>query len=265
MVGRRLSSGLRCLPNTIIIGAQKSGTSSLFGYLIQHPDILGACRKEVHYFDGGTDPGVDNFAKGSDWYRAHFPLLAKSNPKARILEATPSYLFVPGAPERIAALVPNVKMIAVLRDPVERAISHYFYEVLNGREDRPIMKALTEEEDLLAPIWISRIYKARQFLPCSYKARGRYAEQLSRFYDLFSRDQVLVLSSNDLFKNTDETLTRTFDFLGMDSAISIPDKRARNVGTRNSPVDRVVIEYLENYFAPYNEELFELLGGKLNW
>jgi len=265
MVGRQLSSRLRCLPNTIIVGAQKAGTSSLYGYLTQHPDILGSNRKEVHYFDGGTDPRVDNFEKGEQWYRAHFPLKAKTSRRTRILEATPSYLFVPHGPSRIAALVPNVKMIVVLREPVERAISHYFYELHNGREDRPIMKALTEEEGLLEPIWRTRNYKSRELLQYSYKARGRYAEQLARFFGYFARDQLLILSSKSLFKTTTEALSRTLDFLGLNSDVPIPDKSARNVGTYNSPVEKDVIEYLENYFAPYNDDLFELLGGKLDW
>lgn len=262
---RRLSASFRCLPNTLIVGAQKSGTSSFFSYLTQHPDILGSSRKEVHYFDGGYNPRIDSFKKGENWYRAHFPLMTKGIDQKRILEATPSYLFIPDVPKRIKAQIPDAKIIVVLRDPVERAISHFYYEVWGGHEARPIMQALLEEEDILASFWESGDYKAPHFLRCSYKARGRYAEQLGRYFDVFSREQVLVLSSKDLFKNTADTLASTFDFLGLESTIRVTDTKPRNVGTNKPEVESTVLDYLATYFAPHNERLFELLGGEVEW
>lgn len=262
---RRLSASFRCLPNTLIVGAQKSGTSSFFSYLAQHPDILGSSRKEVHYFDGGYNPRIDSFKKGENWYRAHFPLMTKGIDQKRILEATPSYLFIPDVPKRIKAQIPDAKIIVVLRDPVERAISHFYYEVWGGHEARPIMQALLEEEDILASIWESGDYKAPHFLRCSYKARGRYAEQLGRYFDVFSREQVLVLSSKDLFRNTADTLAFTFDFLGLESTIRVTDTKPRNVGTNKLEVESTVLDYLATYFAPHNERLFELLGGEIDW
>lgn len=256
---------MRCLPNAIIIGAQKSGTSSLFSYLTQHPEIRGSSRKEVHFFDGGSVPGVDNFKKGKNWYRAHFPL-ATGRVEKRIIEATPSYLFVPSVPARIAQLLPDAKLIVVLRDPVERAISHFFHEVRGGREKRPIMSALVEEEDLLEPIWKSGDYKNRQFLSFSYKARGRYAEQLSRYFGFFSRDRILVLSSKALFEKTDETLARIFTFFDVEGSIrSVRDQRPKNVGTNKSAVETSVREYLANYYAPHNETLYAMLGEQVDW
>jgi hypothetical protein len=265
MAIRRLSAGFRCLPNAIIVGAQKSGTSSLFSYLTQHPEIRGSFRKEVHFFDGGLVSGIDNFKKGKHWYRAHFPL-ENATSEARIIEATPSYLFVPCVPARIFQQLPEVKLIVVLRDPVERAISHFFHEVRAGREKRPIMSALVEEDDLLAPIWRSGEYKSREFLSFSYKARGRYAEQLSRYFDLFSRNQILVLSSKALFGATDETLSLAFNFLGAaDSIKCVKDHRPKNVGKNKSPVESSVREYLVDYYAPYNDRLCEILGEQIDW
>jgi len=153
----------------------------------------------------------------------------------------------------------------VLRDPVERAISHFYYEVWGSHEARPIMQALLEEEDILASTWESGDYKAPHFLRCSYKARGRYAEQLERYFDVFSREQVLVLSSKGLFKNTADTLASTFDFLGLESTICVTDTKPRNVGTNKPEVDSAVLDYLAAYFAPHNERLFELLGGEIEW
>lgn len=265
MAIRRLSVGFRRLPNVIIIGAQKSGTSSLFSYLVQHPQIRGSSRKEVHFFDGGSLPGVDNFKKGSKWYRSHFPLNLEPR-ETPTIEATPSYLFVPSVPARISTLLPGVKLIAVLRDPVERAISHYFHEVRAGREKRPIMSALVEEDDLLAPIWKSENFQSRQFRSFSYKARGRYAEQLIRYFSFFSKDQILVFSSKELFEATDETLSRVFNFLGVaDSIESIDDQMPKNIGSNKTPVETSAREYLAEYFAPHNERLFEVLGKQLDW
>jgi len=265
MAIRRLSANFRCLPDVIIIGAQKSGTSSLFSYLTQHPEIRGSFRKEVHFFDGGLVPEVDNFRKGRNWYRAHFPLDMKSS-GSRIVEATPSYLFVPSVPARIFELLPEAKLIVVLRDPVERAISHYFHEVRAGREKRSIMSALVEEEELLASIWTSGDYKSRQFLSFSYKARGRYSEQLVRYLKFFSRKQMLVLSSKALFGATDQTLSTAFRFLDVANSIkSVRDQRPKNVGSNKSPVETSVRQYLVDYFAPHNERLFELLGEQIDW
>ena len=262
---RQLTAGLRCLPNTVIIGAQKSGTSSLFSYLVQHPEIQGSFRKEVHYFDGGLVPNVDNFKKGQSWYRAHFPLRGKKA-ETPIIEATPSYLFVPSVPDRISSLLPDAKFIAVLRNPVDRAISHYFHEVRAGREKRPIMTAIVEEEKVLDPIWKSQDYNSLPFFTCSYKARGRYAEQLARYHKHFSSDNVLVLSSKALFASTDETLSRIFRFLGVEeSGRSVKDQRPKNVGSNKSPVDPSVQDYLSEYFVPHNEKLFELLEEELVW
>lgn len=262
---RRLTASSRCLPNTIIVGAQKSGTTSLFSYLTQHPAIQGSCRKEVHYFDGGLDPRFDSYKRGEYWYRAHFPLKMKAASQNRIIEATPAYLFDPSVPERIASLIPNAKIIAVLRDPVERAISNFFHEVRVGREVRSIMQALNEEDDLLAPIWASGEYKVPDFITCSYKARGRYAEQIARYFEAFSREQVHVLSSKKLSKDTDDSLAKVFDFLGIDSTIHVTDKRPRNVSTNKPKIDSAVHEYLTDYFAPFNERLFELLEEKIEW
>ena len=123
---QKLSSDKRSFPDFIIIGAQKSGTTSMYAYLEQHPDIIGSLNKEIHFFDGGTNPKVDNFKKGINWYKAHFPLCENVENK-KIFEASPLYIFSPLVPKRIANYIPKVKVIALLRNPSDRAISHYFH------------------------------------------------------------------------------------------------------------------------------------------
>jgi hypothetical protein len=156
---RQATWSKRAFPSIIIIGAQKSGTSSLFYYLGQHPQIIPSYKKEVHFFDGGLNPNVDNFNKGEPWYRSHFPLKRNTINNQKAFEASPLYLFNPLSPQRIYELIPEVRLIAVLRNPVERAISHYFHEKWAGREPFPIMKALQSEEKRLSPVINKQDYK----------------------------------------------------------------------------------------------------------
>ena len=139
------------LPDFIIIGAQKSGTTSLYSYLSQHPQLLPSIHKAVHFFDGGLDESADNFEKGEAWYRAHFQL--RMHAHERTFEASPLYIFNPLAPKRIYDLVSEAKIIAVLRNPTERAISQYFHEKGGkNRDPLSIREALREEETRLKAV-----------------------------------------------------------------------------------------------------------------
>jgi len=113
------------------VGAQKAGTSSLYSYMVQHPQVLPAARKEIHYFDRHYD-------KGLRWYRRHFPLRARLSSERLSGEASPYYLFHPHAPRRIAETLPDARILMLLRNPANRAISHYFHEARVGREKLPL-------------------------------------------------------------------------------------------------------------------------------
>ena len=126
---------MRPLPDFLVIGAQKSGTTSFFHYIAQHPKIFDHKAKELHFFDL-------HYGRGAAWYRSQFPLLASVKKDSLVGEATPYYLCHPHAPKRIHGLVPDVKLIVLLRDPVDRAISHYFHEVKKGRETLSIDEAM---------------------------------------------------------------------------------------------------------------------------
>src|SRR4051812_20031887 len=123
---RHLSAPLRGLPSVLIIGAQKSGTTSLSSYLVEHPDMLPSLRKEVHYFSF-------NYERGVNWYRAHFPYTHHLRRGALTLDATPYYLVHPLVAQRAAQLLPHAKLVVLLRNPVDRALSHYQHEVRGGR------------------------------------------------------------------------------------------------------------------------------------
>jgi hypothetical protein len=266
MMGYRQASWhRRALPDFIIIGAQKAGTTSLYKYLIQHPQIMPSMIKEVHYFDGGLDPEVDNFKKGRPWYSSHFPLLKNLNPDKKTCEATPSYLFNPLVPKRIHDLIPQVKLIALLRNPTERAISHYFQENRKGMESLPILEAFQAEETRLIAAIMEKDYKSEIFRRYSYKSRGLYKDQLKRYIDLFPPVQILIMPSENFFARPEACLERVFDFIGVDKKFKIQDLEARNVANNRSEVEPEVYKYLNTFFLPYNQALYELVGQNYGW
>jgi hypothetical protein len=244
----------RSLPDFVIIGAQKAGTTSLYAALVSHPDVRPAFRKEVHFFD--TDRASD-----LGWYRRHFPM---GRGDWLTGESSPYYLFHPAVPARMAAALPDVALIAILRDPVARAISQYHHARNWGLEHRPIDVALdpaTPEE--LAPLddaaWYDRADSpARER---AYLARGRYAEQLERWFTEFDRERILVLDCAALDAGTAIPAAEQFLGLREQPLRTVPQ---RNVGSYSPPPAELVRE-LSQYFAPHNQRLSELLGRELAW
>jgi hypothetical protein len=259
MTLRNLSASRRALPTFLVIGAQRSGTSSLYHWLVQHPAVLRAKRKEVHYFDF-------NVARGASWYRAHFPLTAtvqRVEKRCGVVatgEATPNYLFDEQAPERVRALLPDVRLVAVLRNPVERALSHYRHEVNEGREQLPLEQALQRETESAAPEGSGEAWAF------SYVRRGLYAEQLARWLHHFPQDQMLVVRSEDLFRAPHEVIGGVLDFIGIRASEKLVlDEAARN----STPVPEVaapeVRAELAQLFAEPNQRLATLLGRDFGW
>lgn len=263
---RRATWALRSLPDFIIIGTQKAGTSSLYSYLSQHPQLSPPVKKEVHFFDGGMNPKIDTFQRGARWYRAHFPLKRPFVSHSKSFEATPLYIFNPLAPKRIFDLLPEVRMVAILRNPTERAISHYFQtRRVEGREPLPIREALDAEERRLQPLRETEDFKNRAFRFYSYKSRGLYKAQLERYLEYFPPEQILVLNSADLFNRPGSCLREVFRFVDIDDEVRIRDLEPRNVGSNRSDVDPDVYDYLDEYFAPHNQALYDLIGNDFGW
>ena len=255
---RRATARWRTLPEVIIIGAQKSGTTSLFSYLTQHPQIRAPLRKEIHYFG-------DKFINGTEWYRGHFPPERRLSRGQVTFEGSPSYLFHPLVPERLAVLLPKAKLIAVLRDPAERAVSHYFHSKRRGREALSIEDALAQEEQRLAQALANRRYDDPAFRHHSYKRRGHYCEQLERFQAIFPSGQLLILNSDELFTKPELVLRRVAEFIGVDPSFRPTDLAARNTNANRPPVNPGVYEELQRYFRPHNERLFQMLGQDFGW
>lgn len=254
----------RALPDFIIIGAQKAGTTSLFNYLSKHPDIIPPITKEVHYFDGGLNPSIDNFAKGEKWYKSHFPLRSKLKNK-KTFEASPLYLFNPLAPYRIKELLPDVKLIALLRNPVDRAISHYFHEKRNNYDPLGELDAMKEEENRMTNLAINKDFKNREFIKYSYKSRGRYYEQLERYFSLFPKKNILVIESERFFSNPECVLKDILEFIGVDDKFKFVNLKPINTGYNKRKVDEELYVYLNEYFKPINNKLFEIIDDKYDW
>jgi hypothetical protein len=252
----RATAGGRPLPGFLIIGAQKAGTTALYEYLYRHPAISGPSWKEVSFFDR-------HWWRGERWYRGHFPRGARPP----VGEASPSYLFHPQAPERVRSLVPEARLIAILRDPVDRAFSHYQHEVALGREPLSFEDALAREPERTAGEVERLLAEPRAFSHAwwnwTYRARGLYAEQLARWYDVFPREQLLVLLNEELEAAPAETYARVLEFVGAPphELGSYP----RVFGRDYAPMLPETRRELEAFYAAPNRRLSELLGRELDW
>ena len=251
------TANVRPLPDFLILGAQKAGTTALYAYLRWHPHVTGPSFKEVSFFDR-------HYAHGERWYRAHLPLRRRG---AIVGEASPSYLFHPLAPERVARMLPNARLIALLRDPVERAFSHYQHEVALGREELSFEDAVEAEEQRMRGE-VERMlrepsYFSHAWWNYTYVARGLYAEQLERWFAAFPREQILVLISEELLEQPADSYARTLEFLGArpHELSSFPRIFAREY-KEMSPATR---ERLEREFEDPNRKLADLLGRELPW
>lgn len=260
--GRQATSFLRPLPDFVVIGTQKSGTTSLYQYLNQHSKIKMALEKETHYFDL-------NYEKGTKWYRSLFPIVNKEKKGVIVGDNTPNYFFHPHVPERIHKLLPDAKLIVLLRNPTERAISNYFHDVKKKREKLSIMEALLAEDertkDEYEKMKNDKNYNSYNAINFSYKARGIYIEQLKRYEKYFSKNNILVLSSEELFSNPNEIMLKIYKFLGLDVSTEKIDFTPHNIGIKKGKVSDEVFEYLNKFYAKYNQDLYEHIGMDFGW
>jgi Sulfotransferase domain len=261
------TAGLRLLPSFIMIGAQRCGTTSLFRTLLEHPQVRRApFRKGVNYFDL-------NYHRGMRWYQAHFPVAEIARRQAAgqggpvAFEASGYYLYHPFALERLACDLPGTKLVAMLRDPVERAFSAYKHEHARGFEHESFERALELEDERLAGE-IDRMredirYESLPHRHHSYRHRGHYAEQLERAFALFPPEQVHVMNSEAYFEQPAREYQELLSFLGL---VRHEPRRFRRVNARPGESMPVKMrQMLEEYYAPHDERLAKLLGRPLRW
>ncbi len=253
----RATSFARPLPDFLILGAQKAGTTALYAYLRWHPGITGPSWKEVSYFDR-------HYRRGASWYRGHFPIGAGDR---LVGEASPGYLFHPLAPERVRTTVPEAKLIALLRDPVDRALSHYHHEVALGREALSFEEAIDAEPERTRGEEHRMVgepgYFSHAWWDYTYLARGRYAEQLERWLAVFPREQLFVVASEELASDPGQTYSRVLEFLGAPGHElgSYPRVYQQEYAELRPDTRRRLAEY----FVEPNRRLYELLGRDLGW
>jgi len=274
---RVMTNQLRALPDFLIIGGERCGTSSLYYYLTEYPGIMPASTKETHFFD-------ENFAKGLAWYRAQFPFSAYKLYIKNVLnkefltgEGTPYYLLYPHAPKRTFELLPHVKLIALLRNPADRAYSKYWIELMAGFETWSFEDAIKGEQERLAgereKMLQDENYYSHSYRHFSYLTRGIYIDQLQNWMQYYPREQMLILKSEDLYNNPGAVVKQALEFLGV-TDVKL-DKEYKNYrrpskkGYRNKSIppnlDPAMRNSLVEYFKPHNARLYEFLGVNFGW
>jgi len=264
---RQLTSARRALPDFVIIGAQKAGTTSLMRYLQSHPDVIVEPGVgEVHYFD-------IRWEHGESHYRSFFPLQRTLDRHRDATlrttltgEKTPNYLFYPVAPERARATIPAAKLIAILRDPVERAASQHKMNVNMGVESLDLTDAIEAESARIEPSRRRIIagdppasgYDAIYY---SYVSRGLYAEQLNAWLRHYAQEQLLVLRSEDLDHYPESTYAKALDFLEL--ASHRPEFVRHNAARRPYDIPPDVKARLQERFREPNRQLAEEFG--ISW
>lgn len=245
-------------PDYMIIGAQKGGTTALFAYLNQHPKCVKQMN-EIHFYDR-------HYVNGMKWYRQQFP--KKPTPQHIVGDKDPDYMLHPTIAERVHNDFPGVKLIVVLRNPVDRAYSQFWYNKRRNVEplatfeealaQEPTLTLGEMEKQLADPYYVSWPHRRSGYL-----ARSRYAEQLRPWLALFPREQLLVVDAKKLRTHPQETMNQVFAYLGLS-----PHPVSTENGEKNSdypPMDPETRRSLEDYFRPYNKELEELLGCEFGW
>lgn len=255
----KIVGSIKKLPDFLIIGAQRSGTTSLYYYLSQHPDTQLIFPKEVHYFDL-------NYKKGLLWYKNHFPVTGRRKITG---EASPYYIFNPYVAKRAHTVLPQAKIIILLRDPAERAFSHYKMNVRNGIEPLSFEEAIDKESDRLQEDLLKmhrdEFYVGENHRRYSYINRGFYDEQLKIWLQYYSLEQMMIIKSEDFFQNTEKVVKQVFEFLEIKSNnVNDIDYRNKNKGllTELNEVSKIKLKSL---FAKHMAKLTQLAGNGFCW
>jgi len=259
-----LTSPLRIFPDFIIIGAVRCGTTSLYYNICEHPCILPAAFDELGFFDS-------NFHLGYSWYKSMFPTIIQKKyveyKKKNCItgEDTPFYIWNSIAAKRILKLLPNVKLIVQLRNPIDRAYSNYHVGVKYGNEKLSFEKAIEWE---LKKIKQEQIYEKENEIakfnhPRSYLSKSLYAEQLKIWFELFPKENILITSTEEMLDNPVIAVNKIFQFLNVSKYdLKNPQKRKIESYPKIEPKTRKI---LSEFFKSHNEELYKLTGKKFNW
>ena len=266
----RLTAPARMLPSFLICGGQRCGTTSLYRALAAHPVVLKAVlHKGVHYFDLA-------YHRGLGWYRGHFPLLRAAarvereyGAPAQTFESSPYYMYHPLAMGRIVRDLPGVRVVVLVRDPVERAYSQHAHEVARGFESELSFARAVELEPARLRGQEERLRRDASYYSFShqhhaYRGRGEYARHLERMAALLGRDRIKVVCSERFFADPAPVYDEVLDFLGL-PRLGHPPFLRHNARSRPAPMHPDLRADLTAHFAPFNERLADWLGHPPPW
>lgn len=257
------------LPDFLIIGFPKCGTTSLYEYLLQHPDIHPPIGKEIDYFDR-------LYYKGINWYKVRFPFklhrfFRKNFFHRQFLtgEATPRYIKHPHSIYRIKNITPNAKFIVLLRNPIDRAYSHYNMNINNGYEYQSFESSIKIEEDRIKgrfekmknnPNFYSWDYDL-----FTYLTDGIYFDKLQIWFNTFPKNQFLIIQSEEFLKNPSKIYYQTLEFLNLDKWEPNHFKLYKKRSYKENKIEPEFRKYLQEFYKPHNEKLFKLIGKRYDW
>jgi hypothetical protein len=262
----------RHLPDFMIIGAKRSGTTSLWNYLVQHPLVMpmyprSRGLKSPWYF-------YANYAKGDVWYRSHFAtegeldrLEAVHGIRPLTGEACPYYMYDPRIVGRIHALMPDLRAVVLLRDPVKRAYSHFWERTGEGDETLSFEEALAAEPERTAGelerMEADPYYYSRAHDYFSYRDRGIYLPQLRRWTEVYPRERVLIMSAEELYADEQRAVDKVLAFLGLPPhRLAVARRHNHLPAPKMRPETK---EELTEFYRPHNRALFDWLGEDYGW
>lgn len=259
--GRYLNAKNHLLPNFLIIGESKCGTTSLFNYICENKKVKSPIKKEIHFYDY-------KYNKGLRYYKSHFPLCEKEQASSKIItgEATPYYFAHPKAFYRIKETLPNVKLILMLRNPVDRAISSYYNQNRIGLENIPNFNTAISFEKERTYGTENAIFETNDFnfnhKYYSYLNRGIYYKNLERYLTLFSKEQILIIEFEEFFSDIITQYKKVIDFLDLEEQTIV--NHIYNKG-KYKKIDKNTRSKLIDYYKTYNKKLYSLIGRTFNW
>ena len=259
-VGRRLTARSRALPDFLVIGAQKAGTTSLGRFLRLHPDVFWVPRLEMHYFDR-------DYERGLTWYRSWFDRRAvieaherRTGRPAHVGEENPGLPCAARGTARVAADLPDVRLIVSLRDPVRRAYSQWSMNTRTGRESLPFVDALDAEPERLASVDLSSGLSGTAYLEHGYAMRSHYADHLERWLAHFDRSQIFVFRSEDLYGDPALWTSRLLDHIGVDARVVADSTLPHTSADTREPLDDTTYRHLVDRFREPDAHLADLVG-----
>ncbi len=253
-----ITASSRVLPDFIIGGTVRSGSTSLYYNICEHPSVLEASYDEIGFFDS-------NYHLGIEWYRSMFPKqkemneIRKSTGFAITGEDTPFYFWKKEAIERISEMIPDIKIISIFRNPVDRAFSNYNLGIRLKTEELSFEESIEEELNYIKRNGFRNAVDRKR----SYISKGIYEKQIKFWFEIFPKEQIHILSTEDMHKNPEKELQKIFKFL------EIPEYTIKNPQKQKSAkyekMNEKTRERLLNYYQPFNEKFFKIINQKFDW